>query len=60
MLTGKHEMNFSNFVEVAKKVTWKIKNYNFSKFSNVNTLHGFPTWGTYIPGGTLAYPKGYI
>ena len=21
---------------------------------------GFPTWGTCTPGGTFAYPKGYI
>jgi len=22
--------------------------------------HGFPTWDTCTPGGTFAYPKGYI
>jgi len=41
---------FSLLLEVVN--FWSTRRYQLEQ--------GFPTWGTCTPGGTFAYPKGYI
>jgi len=45
------------FVKLFNSQTYKKKSFD----KNLNVLKQMlPTWGSCTPGGTFAYPKGYI
>ena len=55
-----HRYNFSMDFVRPSRVVPAHKNQASTTSNSQHLEQGFPTWGTSTPGGTFAYPKGYI